>query len=77
MQCVSDSAAPEWTDSCQYGDYGGTITVNGVPLTCSQWITQGASCYNRTGQEDNAILCCETCQSFYNVSNLFDLTTTE
>ena len=59
---MDNADAPALTD-CQYGNYGATITVNGVPLVCATYITSGALCYT----DSRRLLCCETCNTFYNV----------
>ena len=61
---MDNDEAPDPLPSCQYGDYGRTIYVNGAWLTCGQWLdsAQGGSpesCY----YDSNYETCCETCDN--------------
>ena len=59
-----NSDAPNPITPCEYGDFGGTISVGGILTTCGPWMdpAQGGNddnCYTDT----NYKLCCETCDS--------------
>lgn len=59
-RCVQDTAAPESTDSCVFGDYRGLYNVNNRKLSCSQ---MGSEMPHKCYEKNMAVDCCETCPS--------------